>query len=239
MKSSDFTQFLSLVEEREPIFREALAAANRMVEGKFLDHVSYPGTAMSHPQNSLSSPPSDRTFSGETISTLSGHENGLQGGDVSSGLDLDALLAYSFRQAVEDQQPKNILDQCYLWQSTRFNDLEGIDETPSWFPRLQRSQSRPHRYQMLPFYHTERWQLAVFDVVEKVVVCYDTTWTSGVPNSTFRVGQALYAHQGWEADQRLQSLQQWHDKTLGNPQGILFDCYHEKVSLHNETFAGS
>ena len=58
MKGLDFTKFLNVGEKREPIFREALATANRMVEGGFLDYVSYPGTAISHPQNSLSSPSS-------------------------------------------------------------------------------------------------------------------------------------------------------------------------------------
>ena len=81
-----------------------------MVEGGFLDHISYPGTVMSHPQNLLLSPPSGRTILRETTSILSRHENGLQVGDASSGPDLDALLAYSFQQAAKDQQPKNILD---------------------------------------------------------------------------------------------------------------------------------
>lgn len=32
--------------------------------------------------------------------------------------------------------------------------------------------------------------MADFDIVKNVVVCYDTIWTSGSPNSTFLVGQA-------------------------------------------------
>lgn len=115
-------------------------------------------------------------------------------GDAYSGPDLDALVAYCFRLAAEVQQPKNILNQCHLWQSTRFDELEGFDEATSWFPRLQHGQQQPLRYQLLPFYSTARWQLAIFDIVNNVVVCYDTMWTSGLPNSTFRVGKVLCAY---------------------------------------------
>lgn len=118
MKILDFTKFTNLIEEQEPVFREALAAANCMMKGGFLDQVSYPETAVAYLQNSLLSLPSGLNISGETTSTLSAHENGLWIGDVSSGLDLDTLLAYYFQQANRDQQPTNILDQCYLWQST-------------------------------------------------------------------------------------------------------------------------
>ncbi len=189
MKNSNFTSFLNLVEEREPVFRETLAAANGIVEGGFLDHVSYAETATSHPQNLLSPPPSGLNISGDTESILPGHEDGLRVADACSGPDLDALLAYSFRQAAEDQAPKDILDQYYLWQSTRFNDPEGIDEIMSWFPRFQQSQRPLCRYQMLPFFNAERWQLAIFDLVGNIVVCYDTIWTSGSSNSTFTVCQ--------------------------------------------------
>ena len=238
MKSSDFTKFFNLVEDREPVFKEALVAANGMVKGGFLDHVPYAEMTISHPQNLLSSPLSSLNFSEGTEPVLPGRENKLWTGDAYSGPDLDALLSYSFREAAEHQRPNNIFAQCHLWQSTRFDDPEGIDELPSWFPRLQRSQRRPRRYQMLPFYDTKRWQLAVFDLVNNVTVCYDTMWTFGSPNSTFVVGQALCAYSGFEADLRLQSLQQWFNATVGNAQGTTFDCHHEKVCHYDKRFAG-
>lgn len=185
MKSADFTTFLRLVEEREPVFREALAAANKMVKEGVFDHASE--VARSYPQNLIKSPPSNLDIRGGT--SPPGHISRLQEGDACSGPDLDALLSYCFRVAAEDQQPKNILNQCYLWPSVRFDDPEGFDEAPSWFPRLQHSQQQPLRYQMLPFYGDKRWQLAVFDIVNNIVVCYDTLWTLGLPNSTFRVSQ--------------------------------------------------
>lgn len=49
MKRSEFTDFLKLVEEREPVLREALAAANGTVNEGILDCVSYAETAISHP----------------------------------------------------------------------------------------------------------------------------------------------------------------------------------------------
>ena len=64
-------------------------------------------------------------------------------------------------------------------------------------------QTRPRCHQVLPFYDTGRWQLAVFDIVKNVVVCYDTMWTSGSPNSTFLVGQATCARSGLKADSKI------------------------------------
>lgn len=128
------------------------------------------------------------------------YANEFQAGDAYSGPDLDALLAYSFRQVAEDQHPNNILDHCHLWQSTRFDDPGGVEELLNWSPLLQRSQRWPRRYQILPFYYTERWQLAVFDIVENVAVCYDTVWASGSPNSTFIVGQTPCVCPRLEAD---------------------------------------
>jgi len=190
MKRSDFLNFLQLVEEREPVFMEALAAANDLVKAGFLDQLSYSDTGNIHPQLLLSSPPSGLIASEATSPILPGNTSGLQAGDACSGPDLDTLLSYSFRQVAEDQHPNNILNQCYVWPSTRFDDLEGVDEVPRWSPLLQRSQRRPCRFQILPFHCTERWQLAVFDIAKNMMVCYDTAWTLGSPNSTFAVGQA-------------------------------------------------
>lgn len=58
MKSSEFSNFLRLAEEREPVFKEVLAGANDLVKEGFQDHVSYAETAMSHSRNLLPSPPS-------------------------------------------------------------------------------------------------------------------------------------------------------------------------------------
>ena len=191
MKNSDFTKFLNLMEEREPVFGEALATANNAIMKGSINHESYFEPDMSNPRNLLSSPQSYSNISAGTLSILPVYEKGMQLGDASSGSDLDVLLAYSIQQAAEDQQPKNILNQCHVWPSTQFDDPEWINETPNKSPRLQRSQRWRQRYQILPFYSTERWQLAVFDITGNSMVCYDSMWTSGLPNFTFRVGKAV------------------------------------------------
>ena len=184
MKISEFNNFLRLAEDREPLFREALAAANDMVMAEVQDHISNAETATSH----LSSPPSGLSGLQSVASIVSGVEPDIGEGDACSGPDLDTLMAYSFQQAVEGQHPKTIVKQCDLWPSTRFDHLNDTDKSPRWSPRLQRSQRRPHRYQVLPFYDIGRWQLAAFDIVEHKVQCYDTVWTAGTLNSTFLVG---------------------------------------------------
>ena len=227
MKVLEFNNFLRLAEEREPVFREALAAANDMVKHEFQDHMSNSEIATSQPPLGLGVPQS-------ATSIISGIAQGIGGGDACSGPDLDTLIAYSFRQGAEAGQLKTIVSQCDLWPSTRFDDLNRTDESPRWSPRLQRSQRRPHRHQVLPFYDTGRWQLAVFDIVENKVTCYDTVWTAGTLNATVFVGQASCMCYGSNADSKLQSLQQWFNATVCSAQEVVFDCYHEKVSHSGE-----
>lgn len=174
MKISEFYNFLRLAEEREPVFWDVLAAANDMMKEGFQDHVPHAETEMSHSPTLLPSPPSGLNVSKSTPSIMAGLEHGVGAGDACSGLDLHTLLAFSFQQATEGQQLNNIVDQYDLWQSTRFDDPNDIDKLANWSPRLQRSQRRPNGYHLLPFYNTGRWQLAVFDIVKKVVICYDT-----------------------------------------------------------------
>ena len=231
MKISEFNDFLRLAEEREPVFREVLAAANEIVKEEFQDHISKAETAISHPP----SPPSGLSVPQSAASIISGFEHSIEGGDACSGPDLDTLIAYSFRQGAEGQQLTTIVSQYDLWPSTRFDDPNGTDESPRWSPRLQRSQRRPRRHQVLPFYDSGRWQLAVFDMVENKVTCYDTVWTAGTLSSTFLVGQASYIYYGSNADSNRQSLQQWFNATVLSAQEVVFHCYHEKVSHADET----
>lgn len=232
MRSSEFIAFLSLAEDREPIFREVLATANDMAKKVFQDQILCAKTATSHPRNLLPSPLSGLDTLETTTSIMCGFEIVIGAGDAYSGLDLDTLLAYSFRQGregKEGQQLTDIVDQCDLWRSTRFEDADGVDERPTWTPRLQRSQRRPRCYQLLPFYDSGRWQLAVFDIMKKVIVCYDTIWTSGSSNSTFLVGQALCVCSGLQANPGPQLLQQWFSATVYTKE-VVFNCHHEKVS---------
>lgn len=69
MNSSESSNFLGLVEEREPIFREVLAAANDLVKEVFQDYLSYAETAISHSRDLLPSPPSGLESPGSTAST--------------------------------------------------------------------------------------------------------------------------------------------------------------------------
>lgn len=150
-----------------------LTAANGLVKEGFQDHLLYTETAISHSRNLIQSLPSGLEAPGSTASTKPLSEHGVWAGDACSGPDLDTLLTYSFRQALESQQLNNIVHQCDLWPSTQFDDPNGVDGFPSWSPRLQRSQRRPRRHQRLSFYNTGRWQIADFDIVKNVVVCYN------------------------------------------------------------------
>jgi len=71
MKSSEFNNFLRLAEEREPEFRDVLAAANDMVKEGFQDHVSHTEPAMSRPPSWLPSPLSDLSALGSTVPIMS------------------------------------------------------------------------------------------------------------------------------------------------------------------------
>lgn len=97
MKSSEFSNFLRLAKEREPIFREVLTAANDLVKEGFQDHLLYAETAISHSRNLLPSPRSGLEAPGSTASTKPPSEHGVWTGDACSGPALDTLLAYSFQ----------------------------------------------------------------------------------------------------------------------------------------------
>lgn len=156
-------------------------------------------------------------------------DNPLKSLDAFSGPDLDVLLTHSYQQALECLQPNSICFHCHLWQSIRFDDSEEIDELPTWFPHLRRSPRPPRRYQILPFFHANRWQLAVFDIEEYVLVCYDTMWTRGATGSTFLVSRA-FAGIGLEIDINVKSLERWFDVTVGNAREKTFGYHHTKVS---------
>jgi len=72
MKSADLNKFLRLAEEREPVFREVLVAANDMVKEGFQDHVSNTKTAMIRPPRLLPSPPSGLNMSERSLTSRSG-----------------------------------------------------------------------------------------------------------------------------------------------------------------------
>ncbi|KAG8531639.1 uncharacterized protein KY384_003270 [Bacidia gigantensis] len=212
LKKEEFSDFLKLVEQREPEFRDNLAAANDLVNGMFFNSDPDAEIARGHSNYRAVSSRSGLNFSAGIASVppanhddlraanfaegpaftpdaLSQDVSPLEEADAFSGPDLDALLTSSFRQAAESRQRNGIFGQCYLWQSIRFDDPEGIDGRPEWWPRVQRSHRQPSRYQILPFFYSQRWQLAIFDIAENLVVCYDSVWTLGSPNSTFALLQ--------------------------------------------------
>ena len=156
-------------------------------------------------------------------------DNPLKSLDAFSGTDLDVLLAHSYQQALECLQPNSIVFHCHLWQSVRFDDSEEINELPTWFPHLRRSPRPPRRYQILPFFHANRWQLAVFDIEECVLVCYDTIWTCGATASTLLVSRT-FAGIGLDINISMKSLERWFDRTVGNTHGKSFGYHHTKVS---------
>ena len=107
MKISDFNDFLRLIEERELVFRELLAAANEVVKEEFQDHILNAEIATSYPLF----PPSGLNVPQSAISIISGFEHSIGKGDAYSGPDLDTLIAYSFRQGAEGQQLITIVSQ--------------------------------------------------------------------------------------------------------------------------------
>lgn len=207
LKNEEFGEFLKYIEQRKPEIQELLNAANDLVNAAFYNPascaVSVPtsfSSILNISREIASVPPGNNNRPGSATSegalavvqpVYTQYDNPLKTPDAFSGPDLDALLTHSYQQAAKCLQPMSIYHHCYLWPSVRFDESEDIDELPTWFPRLQQSPRPPRRYQILPFYYTERWQLAVFDVVEYILVCYDTTWTSGSPESTFLVSQAF------------------------------------------------
>ena len=167
LKKEEFGEFIKLIEQREPEIQTLLTTANELVDAAFYSPspCMVPFTNHTHNTNPLTTP------------------------DAFSGPDLDALLSHSYQLAGECPRPNSIYHQCHLWQSVRFDESEGTHELPTWFPRLQQSPGPPRRYQILPFYYSERWQLAVFDVVENMLVCYDTRWTSGSSEPMYLVSR--------------------------------------------------
>ena len=255
LKKREFGDFLKLIKEREPEFKELLTVANGVVNDIFFNPAPCAAMAVSYSQPLPTSAVSGRNSSGGVASVSSADDEfreaasggrlaftppvSLDGGnpteaaDTFSGPDLDALLTYSFQQAAGYPQPNSIFNHCYLWRSIRFDDPEGVNELPSWFPHLQRSCRPLRRYQILPFYYTKRWQLAVFDINENLAVCYDTTWTSGSPNSTFVVSQVLCACLRLGINIYFKSLQRCFDATVGVAQREAFNYHHKKVGLYD------
>ncbi len=100
-----------------------------------------------------------------------------------SNTDLDKLITFSMEQLARER--KDYINQYNIWPSTRFKEID--DKSAQWDPYINPSTTRPHRYQILPFYENGRWQLSIFDAAEKLVICYDTMWTAGTTVSTFLV----------------------------------------------------
>ena len=90
-----------------------------------------------------------------------------------------------------------------------------------------------HECTLMPPYNTERWQLGVFDIVEKVVACYDATWTSGLPNSTFRAGQSVKGDQNpGDFEPSCLELARYGDDYFG---GVLIACHGNACGASKST----
>ena len=197
-------EFQQLIEQREPQFRSALAITNDFVARLCLQCV--PSVGVLQPRvpslpvfskagldlSGTAQPVTPKTVDeasdppGLPESTMfypPCHE-AFKAASSFTAPNLDVLLKSSRCQIASDQQTNSLVQQCYLWPSARFEDLE---TQPQWFPRFQRQRLEPCRFQFLPFFYTTRWQLAVFDTFEKSLVCYDPMWPMGSPTFLFMV----------------------------------------------------
>ncbi|KAK1093102.1 hypothetical protein LTR48_003002 [Friedmanniomyces endolithicus] len=87
----------------------------------------------------------------------------------------------------------------HVWPSIRLVDTTLDDDTATWSPQLCSTFLNNARYQVLPYFASYHWQLAVFDQINHVIARYDSAWQDGYDRFTFSV------------------LQNWLHSSGGNP----------------------
>lgn len=86
----------------------------------------------------------------------------------------------------------------HVWPSIRIVYPIFGDDTATWSLRACSAPFNHSRYQVLPYFASYHWQLAVFDQVQHVITRYDSAWEDGTDRFTFSV------------------LQKWLDSNGGN-----------------------
>ena len=112
--------------------------------------------------------------------------------DIFSSSDLDKLVSLSLSEVIAKQHSNRTVVDYHIWRTTSLEDGEVSERSPVWSPILHVRQQDICRYQILPFFYSYHWQLAIFDTFECTLCCYDTMDDRGAPMSTFIVSIALW-----------------------------------------------
>jgi hypothetical protein len=97
---------------------------------------------------------------------------------------LDYLLGLSLST---NDSPDRTHSEFHLWPSIRIHDPLGIDNAATWSPQTNMKTFNPSRFQVLPYYATSHWQLAVFDTEEHIIFRYDSFWPDRIDPFKFSV----------------------------------------------------
>jgi hypothetical protein len=103
------------------------------------------------------------------------------GNDLTKGA-LDYLLSSFDRQGVDSDR-----SNFYIWPGISIHDPTGDDYTSTWSPRGLVKSFNNSRYQLLPYFCSHHWQLAVFDTENHNILRYDSFWPDGVDCFPFLV----------------------------------------------------
>lgn len=117
----------------------------------------------------------------------------------------------------------------HIWPGIHIHDPVGTDDTATWSPQADVKPFNSSRYQLLPYFASHHWQLAVFDIEDHIIHRYDTFWSDGIDLFTFFVypitfPSLVYLHQ-------VKVLQRWLDKNGGNPHCLRYR--HDPVKVGN------
>jgi hypothetical protein len=123
-----------------------------------------------------------------------------------------------------DDSSNMIRSTFHLWPSIRIHDPLEMDGATTWSPRTNAKTFDSSRFQVLPYYATCHWQLAVFDTEDYIIFRYDSSWLDDIDRFTFSVRPSQLALLSTVLTLR-QVLQQWLDANGGNPESIQYRHY--------------
>ncbi|KAK0866260.1 hypothetical protein LTR87_015070 [Friedmanniomyces endolithicus] len=86
--------------------------------------------------------------------------------------------------------------QFHIWPCITIVETTLGDHTAIWSPQSSSIRMSTARYQMLPYFASYHWQLAVFDQSQHVVARYDSAWQHGTDRFTFTVLQKWFLSHG-------------------------------------------
>lgn len=75
----------------------------------------------------------------------------------------------------------------HIWPRIYIHDPMGTDDTATWPLQGDVKPFNCSRSQLLPYFASHHWQLAMFDMEEYMIVRYDSFWPDGIDLFTFLV----------------------------------------------------